>query len=126
MIAGLVGTAVGLAVVAVAHDLWVLLVGLALPGGALGLVFATTTALISLTAGDREQGAVLGLTASIGSAARIAGPLVGVAALPARGHRRPADPRGRAVRGLRGRRDTGQDQSVASRGGVTRVCITTQ
>ena len=76
MIAGLVGTAAGLAVVAVAHDLWVLLVGLALLSVPSGLVFATTTTLISLTAGDREQGAVLGLTASIGSAARIAGPLV--------------------------------------------------
>jgi MFS family permease len=41
-----------------------------------GLVFATTTALISLAAGEREQGAILGLNASVGSAARIAGPLV--------------------------------------------------
>ena len=56
MIAGLIGTAVGLAVVAVAHDLWVLLVGLALLAVPSGLVFATTTALISLTAGEPRAG----------------------------------------------------------------------
>ena len=75
MTAGLVGTAAGLVVVAVAHDLWLLLVGLALLAVPSGLVFSTTTALISLAAGDREQGAVLGLTAAIGGAARIAGPI---------------------------------------------------
>jgi MFS transporter, DHA1 family, tetracycline resistance protein len=42
-----------------------------------GLVFAATTALISLTAGQDEQGSVLGLTASVGGAARIAGPVIG-------------------------------------------------
>jgi multidrug resistance protein len=76
LVAGLVGTAGGLAVTAIAHDLWVLLVGLLLLSVASGLVFATTTALISLAAHEREQGAVLGLNASVGSAARIAGPLV--------------------------------------------------
>jgi multidrug resistance protein len=76
MIGGLAGTAAGLVIVAVAHDLWVLLVGLALLAVPSGLVFSTTTALISLSAGEREQGAVLGLTAAIGGAARIAGPLV--------------------------------------------------
>ena len=76
MTAGLVGTAAGLVVVAVAHDLWLLLVGLALLAVPSGLVFSTTTALISLAAGEREQGAVLGLTAAIGGAARIAGPIV--------------------------------------------------
>ena len=75
MTAGLVGTAAGLVVVAVAHDLSLLLVGLALLAVPSGLVFSTTTALISLAAGDREQGAVLGLTAAIGGAARIAGPI---------------------------------------------------
>ena len=76
MIGGLVGTAGGLLLVAVSYDLWVLLPGLALLAVASGLVFSTTTALISLTAGDREQGMVLGLSASVGSAARIGGPLV--------------------------------------------------
>lgn len=76
LIAGLLGTAAGLAVTAIAHDLWVLLVGLMLLSIASGLVFATTTALISLAAHEREQGVVLGLNASVGSAARIAGPVV--------------------------------------------------
>lgn len=76
LIGGLVGTAAGLAVTAIAHDLWVLLVGLLLLSIASGLVFATTTALISLAAHEREQGVVLGLNASVGSAARIAGPVV--------------------------------------------------
>lgn len=76
LVAGLVGTAAGLAVTAIAHDLWVLLVGLLLLSIASGLVFATTTALISLAAHEREQGVVLGLNASVGSAARIAGPVV--------------------------------------------------
>jgi multidrug resistance protein len=76
LIAGLFGTAAGLAVTAIAHELWVLLIGLMLLSIASGLVFATTTALISLAAHEREQGVVLGLNASVGSAARIAGPVV--------------------------------------------------
>lgn len=79
MIAGLVGTAAGLLLVAVSYDLWVLLVGLALLSVASGLVFSTTTALISLAAGDREQGMVLGLSASVGGAARIGAPLLATA-----------------------------------------------
>ena len=79
MIGGLVGTAAGLLLVAVSYDLWVLLPGLALLAVASGLVFSTTTALISLAAGEREQGTVLGLSASVASAARIAGPLVATA-----------------------------------------------
>jgi MFS family permease len=76
MIAGLVGTAAGLLGVAAAEDLWLLLVSLAVLAVASGLVFSTTTALISLAAGDHEQGLILGLSASVGGAARIAGPLV--------------------------------------------------
>jgi DHA1 family tetracycline resistance protein-like MFS transporter len=76
LIAGLIGTAAGLAVTGLAHELWVLLIGLLLLAVPSGLVFATTTALISLAAGEREQGAILGLNASVGSAARIAGPVV--------------------------------------------------
>ncbi len=79
LVGGLVGTAVGLLLVGVSQDLWLLLVGLAVLSVASGLVFATTTALISLAAGEREQGAVLGLTASVGGAARIAGPLAATA-----------------------------------------------
>ncbi|HEX2504433.1 MAG TPA: MFS transporter [Miltoncostaeaceae bacterium] len=78
MIAGLIGTAVGLLLVAVSESLWVLLPGLAVLAVGSGLVFAATTALISLTAGEAEQGTVLGLTASVGGAARIAGPVIGM------------------------------------------------
>ena len=76
MIGGLVGTALGLLGVAAADDLWLLLAALAVLAVASGLVFSTTTALISLAAGDHEQGMILGLSASVGGAARIAGPLV--------------------------------------------------
>jgi MFS transporter, DHA1 family, tetracycline resistance protein len=75
MIAGLVGTAAGLLLVAVSESLWVLLPGLAVLAVGSGLVFSTTTALISLRAGDSEQGSVLGLTAAVGGAARIAAPV---------------------------------------------------
>ena len=79
LLSGLVGTAAGLLVVAVSHDLAILLIGLALLAVASGLVFSTTTALISLAAGEREQGMVLGLSASVGGAARVGGPLVATA-----------------------------------------------
>jgi MFS family permease len=75
MIAGMVGTSAGLLAVAAAESLWLLLVGLAVLAVASGLVFSTTTALISLAAGEREQGSVLGLTASVGGAARIGAPV---------------------------------------------------
>ncbi len=76
LIWGLAGTGGGLLLVAASYDLWVLLIGLALLSIASGLVFSTTTALISLAAGEREQGMVLGLSASVGGAARIGGPLL--------------------------------------------------
>jgi len=76
MIGGLLGTAVGFLGVAASESLWLLLPSLAVLAVASGLVFSTTTALISLAAGEREQGAVLGLTASVGGGARIAGPVV--------------------------------------------------
>jgi MFS transporter, DHA1 family, tetracycline resistance protein len=76
LIAGLAGTAAGLLLVAVSESLWALLPGLAVLAVASGLVFSTTTALISLAAHDAEQGSVLGLTAGVGGAARIAGPLI--------------------------------------------------
>ena len=79
LVSGLVATAAGLLLVGVSRDLWLLLIGLAVLSIGSGLVFSTTTALISLAAGEREQGLVLGLTASVGGAARIAGPLVGLA-----------------------------------------------
>jgi MFS transporter, DHA1 family, tetracycline resistance protein len=75
MIGGLAGTAAGLLMLALSESLWVLLPALAVLAVASGLVFSTTTALISLSAGESEQGSVLGLTASVGGAARIAGPV---------------------------------------------------
>lgn len=76
MIGGLAGTAAGLLMLALSESLWALLPALAVLAVASGLVFSTTTALISLSAGESEQGSVLGLTASVGGAARIAGPVV--------------------------------------------------
>jgi multidrug resistance protein len=76
MIGGLAGTSAGLLLVGLSHELWLLLVGLAALAIASGFVFATTTALISLAAGDRDQGAVLGLNAAVSGAGRIAGPIV--------------------------------------------------
>lgn len=75
MVIGLGVTGAGLLAMAAAQALWVLLAALALLAVGSGLVFATTTALISLAAGAGEQGTLLGLTASVGSAARIAAPL---------------------------------------------------
>jgi multidrug resistance protein len=77
LIIGLIATGAGLLLMAPARSLWLLLPALALLAVGSGLVFATTTALISLASGEGEQGTVLGLTASVGSAARIAGPLAG-------------------------------------------------
>jgi multidrug resistance protein len=79
LIAGLVVTGAGLLLMAPAYSLWLLLPALALLAVGSGLVFATTTTLISLASGEGEQGTMLGLTASVGAAARIAGPLVGAA-----------------------------------------------
>jgi MFS family permease len=76
---GLGGTAVGMALLAVSGPLPLLLLALALIGLASGLVFATISALISLAAGEDEQGGVLGVLASSSGLARIAGPLVATA-----------------------------------------------
>ena len=56
LIAGLAGTAAGLLLVAVSESLWALLPGLAVLAVASGLVFSTTTALISLAAHDARAG----------------------------------------------------------------------
>jgi MFS family permease len=73
---GLLGTGAGLALLAVADVLWLLLTALALLAAASGLVFATVTALVSLAAGEGDQGGALGVVASTGGLARIAGPVV--------------------------------------------------
>jgi multidrug resistance protein len=76
---GLLGTGAGLALLAVADVLWLLLIALALLAGASGLVFATVTALVSLSAGEDHQGGALGMLASTGGLARIAGPVAALA-----------------------------------------------
>ena len=50
-----------------------------------GLVSATATALISRAVGDAEQGAALGITASISGLARVAAPLAATALFQAIG-----------------------------------------
>lgn len=75
MVGGLMGTAVGLALLAAAHNLPMLLVALLILGVASGLAFATVTALISQATPDDQQGGMLGVTASVSAAARIVGPL---------------------------------------------------
>jgi multidrug resistance protein len=86
---GLAGTGVGLALLAAADVLWLLLIALALLAGAAGLVFATTTALVSLSAGEDEQGGALGILASSGGLARIAGPVAALALFGALGPSAP-------------------------------------
>lgn len=75
MIWGLAGTAVGLAMLAVAFDVAVLLVALAILGVFSGLAFATISALISHAAPVDMQGGVLGIAASASGMARVVGPL---------------------------------------------------
>lgn len=77
LLIGLVVTAIGFLLMAPADHLWLLLLGLAPLALGSGLVFATTTALVSLSAADHEQGAILGVTVSVAAAARIVGPLIG-------------------------------------------------
>lgn len=79
LLAGLLGTALGLLGLAVAESVWLLVPSLGLLAVASGVTFALVTALVSLAASDDEQGGVLGLTASTGGLARIAAPLVATA-----------------------------------------------
>ncbi len=89
MLAGLVGSAVGMLLLALAEELWLLLIALALLGVATGLVFATVAALTSLSVGEDEQGGALGLLASSGGLARIAGPIVATALFGSVGYGSP-------------------------------------
>lgn len=75
LVIGLAGTGAGLLFLAVSHSLAPLLAALAVLAVASGLVFSATSALISLSSGDDEQGSVMGLAASVASAARVAAPL---------------------------------------------------
>lgn len=89
MLVGLAGTAVGLGLMAIATTVPLMLVALAVLGTLSGLAFATVTALISQATPADQQGSVLGLTASVSAAARIAGPLAGGALF---GHVSPGAP----------------------------------
>jgi MFS transporter, DHA1 family, tetracycline resistance protein len=79
LMAGLVGTALGLLGLAAAQSVWLLIPSLGLLAIASGVTFSLVTALISLAASDDEQGGVLGVTAATGGVARIGAPLVGTA-----------------------------------------------
>lgn len=76
MVWGLAGTAVGLALLAVAFDVVVVLVALAILGVFSGLAFAAISALISRAAPVDMQGGVLGVAASASGLARVGGPIV--------------------------------------------------
>jgi DHA1 family tetracycline resistance protein-like MFS transporter len=73
---GLIGTAVGLALLAVAFNTAVMLLALLVLGVFSGLAFATLSALISHAAPDDLQGGVLGVAASSSGLARVFGPIL--------------------------------------------------
>ncbi len=74
MLVGLALTGVALGLLAVTTSLWALFPVVALLAAS-GLVFPTVTSLVSKAVGDADQGGMLGLLASAGGLARIAGPL---------------------------------------------------
>lgn len=74
--AGLAFTAVGMLVIGYASRPWMLYVGLALLALGSGLVNPSTTGLISLYAGAREQGRVLGIFRSLSALARAFTPVL--------------------------------------------------
>jgi MFS transporter, DHA1 family, tetracycline resistance protein len=79
LLTGLVLTAAALAAIPAARTLWQLLVIMAVVAAASGLVFPTVTSIFSRRAGTEAQGGMLGLLASTGSLARLAGPVVATA-----------------------------------------------
>src|SRR5262249_31803132 len=84
LMAGLIGTAVGLALLAATQEVWELLLVLLLMSASSGLVFPTVTGLVSRRASAEEQGGVLGVLASTGGAARVIAPVAGTALLGVR------------------------------------------
>jgi multidrug resistance protein len=85
LFAGLITTGIGLAGLAFVTNVpWLLLALLPLSVGS-GLVSATATALISRAVGEAEQGAALGITASISGLARVGAPLAATALFQAVG-----------------------------------------
>jgi len=76
MVWGLAGTAAGLALLAAAFNVLVVLLALLILGVFSGLAFATLSALISHAAPVDAQGGVLGVAASTSGLARVGGPIL--------------------------------------------------
>jgi multidrug resistance protein len=74
LVAGLFLTGLALGLLAITTDLWELFLVSALLAAS-GLVFPTVTTLVSRAVGDADQGAMLGVVASVSGLARVAGPL---------------------------------------------------
>lgn len=74
MRAGLVITAIGLLAIVPVHHTWQLLVASIPLALGSGLVFPSLTSVVSRRTGEHEQGGVLGVLASTGGLARVAGP----------------------------------------------------
>ncbi len=73
---GLISTGAGLLVVGFSSRPWMMYAGLALVATGAGLVNPSTTGLISLYAGQDEQGRVLGIFRSLGSLSRAITPVL--------------------------------------------------
>jgi MFS family permease len=76
LVGGLVSTGVGLLVIGVASQPWMMYAGLALVATGAGLVNPSTSGLISLYASQDEQGRVLGIFRSLGSLSRAFTPML--------------------------------------------------
>jgi MFS family permease len=75
-IASIIGVTVGLLTFAVATQVWMVWVGIAIFGLANGLFLPSVTSLVSFEADPRNRGAVMGLFNAASSAGRIVGPAV--------------------------------------------------
>jgi MFS family permease len=75
-IASIIGVTVGLLTFAVATQVWMVWVGIAIFGLANGLFLPAVTSLVSFEADPRNRGAVMGLFNAASSAGRIVGPAV--------------------------------------------------
>ncbi len=73
---GLVSTGVGLLVVGLGYQQWMMYAGLAIVAMGSGLVNPSITGLISLYSGPAEQGRVLGIFRSLGSLSRAITPIL--------------------------------------------------
>ncbi len=75
-IASIIGVTAGLLTFAVATQVWMVWVGIAIFGLANGLFLPSVTSLVSFEADPRNRGAVMGLFNAASSAGRIVGPAV--------------------------------------------------